>query len=299
MRNLQRLRRSVKGVVTWPPVNRPLTGVVRAALPQPARAWPPLARFLPRAGLVEATLPSGAPFRLWSQGDDDIASAVFWAGWAGHEPETAGEFLRMAASARVVLDVGAHIGYFSVLAALANPRARIFAFEPLARVRERLLRNVALNDLDNVSCLPVALGSRAGVADFFHVGAGIPSSSSLSGEFMRSIVDEDRLTSSEVEVTTADAVVSEYHLGGRVDLVKIDTETTEDDVFRGMLGTLENDRPAVLCEVLGAQTGQAIEDILAPFGYRYFMLTGTGPVPTDHIRPHPRWRNFAFLPARA
>ncbi|MDQ4129802.1 MAG: FkbM family methyltransferase, partial [Actinomycetota bacterium] len=297
VRNLQRVRLSVKSVVTWPPLNRPLTGAVHAVLPEPARHWPPLARYLPRAGMVEVTLPSGAPLRLWSQGDDDIGTAVFWRGWAGHEPETATYFLQLAASARVVLDVGAHIGYFSLLAALTNPRARVLAFEPLAAVRDRLLHNVRLNDLDNVSCLPVAVGSHAGVAEFFHVSSGIPSSSGLSEAFMRSIVDEEQLRSVEVEVTTVDAVVRQHDLAGAVDLVKIDTETTEDDVLRGMVRTLEHDRPSVVCEILTSRTADGIESLLEPYGYRYYMLTDTGPRPVDHIRPHPRWRNFAFLPA--
>lgn len=294
---MQLLRRSLKTVVTWPPLNSAVTGTLRAALPDGARRHPSVARYLPRAGVVEAGLPSGRPLRLWSRGDDDIATTVFWRGWAGHEPETAERFLELATSARTTLDIGAHVGYFTVLAALANPAGHVYAFEPLARVRERLIHNVALNDLRNVSCLPVALASTEGRAEFFHVDDGIPSSSSLSGEFMRSIVDDRRLVSSEVEVTTVDRFVAEHGLTGTVDLVKVDTENTEDDVFKGMVRTLADERPAVLCEVLKADTAGAIEAIIAPLGYRFLLLTADGPVEHEHIRPHPTWRNFFFLPA--
>lgn len=287
----------MKAAVTWPPVNAPVTAALRAALPASARNWSPVARYVPRSGEVADALPSGRALRMWSRGDDDIATAVFWRGWAGHEPETAEPFWELATSARVTLDVGAHVGYFSLLAALANPAGAVYAFEPLDRVRERLMRNVALNGLENVFCLPVALGSSEGRAEFFHVEGGIPSSSSLSGAFMRSITDDGSVVSTEVQVTTVDAFVAENGLAGRVDLVKVDTENTEDDVFRGMLRTLETDRPAIMCEVLKAGTGRAIEATIAPFGYRFCLLTDRGPVPCDHIRPDPTWRNFSFLPA--
>ena len=286
----------MKTVVTWPPVNSPVTTAVRAALPAGARNRASVARFLPRAGVVEAVVPSGKVLRMWSRGDDDIASTVFWRGWAGHEPETAEPFWKLATSARVTLDVGAHVGYFALLAALANPDGRVYAFEPLGRVRERLHRNVSLNGVENVSIQSVALGSENGTATFFHVEDGIPSSSSLSGEFMRSIVDRDRLTNSEVEVTTVDGFVEENGLAGHVDLVKVDTENTEDDVFRGMVQTLERDRPTIVCEVLKAGTGQAIEAIVAPLRYAFFLLTDRGPVQCDHIQPHSAWRNLSIVP---
>ena len=287
----------VKTAVTWPPLNRPVTSAVRAALPTAARAHPFVARFLPRSGVVEAPLPDGRVFRMWSQGDDDIATTLFWRNWAGHEPETAMAFYARALSSRTTLDIGAHVGYFAVLAGLANPSGRVFAFEPLDRVRERLTRNVELNGLTNVQCRAVALGRGSGPASFFHVPDGIPSSSSLSGEFMRSIIDTDKLVTSHVEVTTVDEFVAQEDLSGTVDLVKIDTEDTEDQVLEGMSKTLADDRPVLFCEVLKDATGQRIEKIVAGYDYQFFLLTADGPRRCDRIRPDPRWRNFLMVPA--
>lgn len=255
-----------------------------------------MARYLPRAGLVEAPLPDGGRLRMWSRGDDDVATTVYWRGWAGFEPETSKTFYELARAARVTLDIGAHVGYFSLLAALANRANQVFAFEPLAPVRERLLRNLALNGVENVSCLPVALGSDEGTAPFFHVADGLPSSSSLSRDFMRSIVAERRLMTSEVDVTTVDRFAEDHGLLGKIDLVKVDTEATEDDVLRGMVRTLEADRPAVICEVLRVDTAQRIEQLLTPLRYRFLLLTDAGPVRCESIRPRSRWRNFCFLP---
>lgn len=289
-----RIRGALRAILTWAPLNRIVTDALRAALPERLQHHSALARYAPRTGMVETPLPGGRNLRMWSRGDDEIASELFWRGWAGHEPETARLFFELAGSARVTLDVGAHVGYFALLAAHANPQARVYAFEPLPRVRERLEHNVALNG-SNVSCEPVALGSPAGHAEFFHVRKGLPSSSSLAEGFMRSIVTAGELTSSVVEVLEADDFVASHGLVG-IDLVKVDTETTEAAVFQGMLRTLRRDRPQIVCEVLDDDVGAAVEALLEPLGYEYFVLTADGPVRRDHIRPEKLWRNFLFRP---
>lgn len=283
----------MKTAVTWPPLNRPVTSTLRALMPPRIREHPFLARYLPRAGVVEAPLPHGDVLRMWSLGDDEVASMVFWRGWAAHERETITQFYDLAVSARITIDVGAHVGYFALVASLANPGGRVYAFEPLATVRDRMLRNIALNALDNVSCFPHAVGEMAGTADFFHVKEGIPSSSSFNRGFMESNV-KGELTISQVEVTTIDEFAEFHGLHG-IDLVKVDTEATEDQVLRGMTATLERDRPAIICEVLPDGPGEAIERILSPLGYQFFLFTDTGRTPTEHIRPHLKWRNFLFL----
>lgn len=290
-----RVMARLRALVTWPPLNRVLTGVLRAVLPPRARRHPAVARYAPRTGEVAAALPDGRLLRMFSRADDDVASAIFWRGWAGHEPETAPLFYERARSAAVTLDIGAHVGYFALLAAHANPDGRVYAFEPMARVRERLERNLALNGATNVTCVPLAVGSPAGSAEFFHVREGIPSSSSLSQSFMQSIVSRDALTSTTVEVVEIDAYLAANAISG-VELVKIDTETTEAAVFRGMLRTLREERPSVVCEVLDADVAGAVEALLAPLDYAFFMLTTTAPRRCEHIRPDPRWRNYLFVP---
>lgn len=289
-----RLKTRLRVLVTWPPLNRIVTGVLRACLPARVRMQPALPRYVPRAGIVETELPGGRRLRMYSRGDDDIAAPLFWRGWAGHEPETARLFFELAESARVTLDIGAHVGYFALLAAHANPVVgRVYAFEPLERVRRRLEHNVVLNAATNVTCVPMAVGSPAGTAEFFHVREGIPSSSSLSWRFMQSIVPGDALTSSMVEVVEGDDFVDSHGLVG-IDLIKVDTETTEAAVLRGMLRTLRRDRPDIICEVLDSEVASDLEALLAPIGYRFFLLTAGAPVPQEHIHPHERWHNFLF-----
>ena len=102
------------------------------------------------------------------------------------------------------------------------------------------------------------------------------------------------VASGHVKVTTADDFVAATGITS-VDLVKIDTETTEDDVIAGMLQTIERDHPAIICEVLEEKTAGEIERLLAPHEYGYYLFSGDGLIPYKHIRPHPLWRNFLFI----
>ena len=112
---------------------------------------------------------------------------------------------------------------------------------------------------------------------------------------MQSIVSREALTSTTVEVVEVDGYLEANAISG-VELVKIDTETTEAAVFRGMLRTLREDRPSVVCEVLDAEVADAVEALLAPLDYAFFMLTAGAPRRCEHIRPDARWRNYVFVP---
>jgi len=248
-------------------------------------------KHLHRVGGVARKLPNGRTLKLWSLGDDWISNQIFWRGWCGYEPESSELFFRLASCARVTVDVGAYVGYYTLIAAHANPSGRVYAFEPLAEIHDRLTRNVELNGLKNVVTLASAVGDVDGSAEFFHVATPLPSSSSLSFEFMRPTAG---LTSSTVPVTTLDRFLRGRGIG-RVDLVKIDTESTEPQVLRGMAETLDRDRPTILCEVLKGQGSEtALEEILGPLGYRYYLLTPDGPVAQSHVEGHSCWFNYLF-----
>ena len=118
-----------------------------------------------------------------------------------------------------------------------------------------------------------------------------PTSSSLSFEFMRST---ENLVSTVVPVITLDRFVRE-HNPGQVELVKLDTESTEYQVLRGMSETLRRDHPIIISEVLMGRGGEApLEEVMRHFDYRFYHLTPKGPVLRDKVEGHPEWLNYLF-----
>jgi FkbM family methyltransferase len=173
----------------------------------------------------------------------------------------------------------------------------------LDRSRKRLRSSQPFDAIAPTSCPAIltaavtgtcaALGETAGTAEFFHGDVELPTSSSLSEEFMRGT---EGLRRSEVSVITIDEFVEQHSLP-RVDLAKIDTESTEPAVLRGMLTTLRRDQPTLVCEVLRARGSErALEEILEPLGYRYYLLTPSGPELRSRIEGHPEWFNYLFSP---
>jgi hypothetical protein len=80
------------------------------------------------------------------------------------------------------------------------------------------------------------------------------------------------LRATEVDVITLDEYAARQGID-RVDLVKIDTESTEPSVLRGMRAILEKSRPHLIIEVLpNWNTMPELEAILAPLGYRHQRL---------------------------
>lgn len=67
----------------------------------------------------------------------------------------------------VVIDIGAHIGTFSLLAADKFKDARVYAFEPNEDSFQILKRNAEVNKLNNMTCLNAAITSHTGVTNLY------------------------------------------------------------------------------------------------------------------------------------
>lgn len=275
------------------PANYLATGLVKQAYALVGRnSGEFFVKHLPRSGPVRARLPNGCTLNLRSQGDDGIANQVFWRGWTADEPEALPLFFALARRASVIFDVGAHVGIYSLVASLANPAARVYAFEPLKQTRDRLLTNLAQNSAAHVEVSPFALGDAIEEATLYCAHRGIPMSSSLSREFMSRTVATP-LIAEAVAVTTIDEFCSWREIS-KIDLIKLDIEGLEPQALRGMSRLLEHTRPDIFCEVLyNSGTDAALASLLGPLGYRIFALNPAGIAGT--AAAYPRIEEQAIL----
>ena len=107
-------RNALKRLRRMQPLNRVMTSGLKSLFD--ATGWRPetVVKHLPRVGLMEVTLPDGLVLRLDSSGEDWIPTQLFWHGWLAYEPEVTPLFFKLAQGRRGA-DVGAHIGFFTVL----------------------------------------------------------------------------------------------------------------------------------------------------------------------------------------
>lgn len=294
------IRATLKRLRQSQPLNAIITSAARRVLAIDGRRRDFFVGHLPRVGRIEIALPNGTTLRLWSEGDDWISNQLFWRGWDGYEREVVRVFYALAKVSRVTLDVGAFVGTYSLLAALANPGSQVFAFEPVPENYTRLRTNAGLNVIPRFESVCAAAGEvHGGETDLYLVDAGgLHVSCSTSETFMRYPDGVDKPASDQplrcvrVPSVTIDGFVRERRLTS-VDVVKIDTESTEPHVLRGMRETLERHRPHLIVEVLGhTRTEDELTSLLRPYGYSFFHLVPEGPVRRPSIRPQPPWDNY-------
>jgi FkbM family methyltransferase len=130
----------------------------------------------------------------------------------------------------VVVDVGANLGYYTLLAArLVGAEGHVYAFEPDPESFALLERNVELNGYENVTAVPLALGKAPGKLPLYL------NAKNRGDHRVYDPTGERR--SVEVDVVTLDAY-REDHGVERVDFLKIDTQGAECLILAGAEKTL-------------------------------------------------------------
>lgn len=292
------IKARIKTVRASRPLNNLATTTLRGLFAIAGRQPEFLIKHLPRTGLTEVKLPNGRLLKIEASSEEWIPTQLFWRGWQGYEPEMTGLFYGLAESATTVLDVGAHAGFYSLLAALANPHARVFAFEPMPRVFASLERNVKLNKLENVRCFSVAVGATNETQEFYFPDQEQPISSSLRSDMLLATFPADAIKHVPVSVVTLDQFVAEQGIP-HVDLIKLDTERTEHEVLAGAREVLQRDHPDIICEVWpDAGNQEQLEDALRPLGYRFFHLLPKGPTECARIEGNEKALNYMFSVAQ-
>jgi FkbM family methyltransferase len=174
----------------------------------------------------------------------------------------------------VFIDVGAHVGYFTLLAASrVGPSGTVLSIEPNPIAVDQLSRNVSRSGLQNVLTAHTACGdSHDPVRLYLHTESNT-SMASLSSANAASGVAVD------VSCTPLDDLCMERGLA-RVSLVKIDVEGAELSVLRSMTRLLRHMRPVVVLELEPrllasfGTTSDSIVSFLADHDYRVAPLGG-------------------------
>jgi FkbM family methyltransferase len=167
------------------------------------------------------------------------------------EPHITAAFRGRLAAGDVCVDVGAHIGYYTLLASSAVGRSgRVYALEPSSRVYRTLSSNLGLNSAANVTAFNLAAAETAGSGVLYEAPGPSPLTSSLSSRMLDAPhgARAEDFVATEVQVVAVDDIVPAEEFR-RVRVVKIDVEGYEIEVLRGMESLLRAvDRIAIFVE---------------------------------------------------
>jgi len=170
-----------------------------------------------------------------------------------------------------VVDVGAHIGYYTlILARLVGPVGRVLAFEPDPLNYALLRRNVEMNGYGNIELFPLALSDRCARFNLYQ-------SSDNAGDHRLYVSHDEPRSAVEAEAATLDSVFRDR--AGTVDFIKMDVQGSEGMALEGMTCLLDRcPRMKMILEFwpLGlARAGYRAERLLAcltDLGFRIYEI---------------------------
>jgi FkbM family methyltransferase len=188
-----------------------------------------LKRLVPTSGQREISL-FGSRIKL------DLAdNGHRWIYMGIYEPTETRWVRQILQPGAVFVDVGANIGYFTLLAASRiGPSGRVLAFEPSTWACRRLRQTVASNKLTQVEVLPIGLSDHVGVMPLY-----------ITPDELRnhtpSMVEGEHKAVEKVSVRTLSGCLQDAGITA-LDLLKIDVEGHEPAVLRGGLEWLTSGR---------------------------------------------------------
>src|SRR3989344_1605836 len=191
-----------------------------------------------------------------------------------YELETTRLFKHIVKPGMIVIDIGAHIGYFSRLAAKrVGKKGHIYAFESDPENRSLLMKNVARYPWVHIR--DEAVSDIDGPIIFYHL--------KRSTGCHTTIPTDERSEQFTVPATRLDTFFEKNRIQ-RVDLIKIDIEGGEIRALKGMLGVLRK-KPRLIIEynpsalARSGASDEALFELLQQYGYSISAITSKGLIP--------------------
>jgi FkbM family methyltransferase len=194
-------------------------------------------------------------FSMWlSRQDTQVGSPI--AAFGEYEPHVTREIRARLLHGSTFLDVGANIGYFSLLAAsIVGPEGKVFAIEPNPANTRLLYASCGLNNFTNIAIVQAAADRTWGLLwlrALYSNGTVEPLPAKLN-----KLLSQPTVMALPIDTATD---------GQRVDLIKIDVEGYEFRALSGALRTIERWHPAIVSEftpgVLPERSGIQPEEYL-------------------------------------
>lgn len=194
--------------------------------------------------LTRRTLVELHGFKLFVMLDDHLGRAIYTE--KIHETNVTKAVRAALKPGDTFLDIGANIGYFTMLgASIVGAAGRVIAVEPNPQNVQLIFGSAKENRLTNVSVYPVAASDQTSILALFNQG----SNGGVITETMRRVREPlwEGLTDRPflAQAVRLDDVLAKLD---KLDVVKIDIEAHEPQALRGMAGLIERHRPTIFTE---------------------------------------------------
>lgn len=234
----------------------PLAGLRKVPVLGPWASWVGT-KLVPRDALTWAQVQAGPAQGIWLHLNPRTGTTYF----EGHgEPEVQEALQRHLRPGMTVYDVGANIGFLTLLAARAVGKAgRVVAFEADPEIAMRLREHVARNSFEWIKVEETVVWSEPGTVFFERVD---PTSSPDRG--LGHVVSARTETTIGVNSVSLDEYSETWPAP---DFIKCDVEGAEVKVFRGAERLLKEKRPGIVCEMHSEENQRMLLELFSQRGY--------------------------------
>jgi FkbM family methyltransferase len=164
----------------------------------------------------------------------DIKDTLNLSVWGEFEPFQTEVFKKEIKGGDIVLDIGAHIGYCTLIAAkIVGPQGKVFAFEPEPSNFSLLQKNIELNHYKNIELIQKAVSDKSGRVKLF-LYEDTEGDPRLGDHRIFDLGDNRKFI--KTEAVSLDDYFRNYR--GKIDLIKMDVEGAESGVISGMKSLL-------------------------------------------------------------
>ena len=218
-------------------------------------------------GVIDIPISLEKKFKIRHYGFQ-VENEIFWAGLTGNwEKESLGLWINLCKNSSVIFDIGANTGIYSLIAKCQNPASKVYAFEPVKRVFEKLQQNVSLNNFE-INCYELAVSNFNGKAVIYDTITEHTYSVTVNQNLNPAGTHTETF---EISTITLDTIIEQENLS-KIDLMKIDVETHEFEVIEGYSKYIKRDEPTILIEILNDQVGKRVENLLHKLGCKYLYF---------------------------
>lgn len=238
---------------------------------------------LPPSGVLQLKNPQGKKLKIKTNQTCWVTHLLYWEGYENFEYTDI--FVELIKKMEVFYDVGANIGYYSLLGTLENPEIKIVAFEPASGPLFYLKENVRVNNFKNIFVEDIALSDKDGHITFQEVKNKKYTylEHNLGGQGNTGSKTTDlNYVPIQVKTETLDGYVKRVG-EKKIDLIKLDTEGTEHLILNHADTTLSDMKPVVICETLFDKIEAKLETIFRGLGYDFYNHTKNGLEKVDSI----------------
>jgi len=179
-------------------------------------------------------------FYLLLNPTEHIQQQLFWYGY--YEKELGDLLKKIVKPGAVFVDLGANIGYFSLLVANNSPSAKVISFEPVAGLFQNMNDNISLNNIKNILTVNAAAGEINEEKELF---VSAPDNLGMSS------FHQPENYSGKKERVKVVAIDDWFKISGlpRIDVIKLDIEGSELTALKGMKEVLQKQQPVLIVEV--------------------------------------------------